>query len=192
MVLITSNMNGGLGQVLNSVFQLLGIELPPWGGIVLALIVGAMIFPYYLQGQKMVQARKILIKSSFESYETRIEMEQKALVLVRSSPNFTISLAQQAFRAGRFTFARELLDILPKDNSKVQKEAYRLRKQMLPKEDETLEFAIIAVDRLIEEELYDAALQRCLKVEEKWKEHPIVKEKKSFILQRLQADNSTK
>ena len=129
-------MNGGLGQVLNSVFQLLGIELPPWGGIVLALIVGAIIFPYYLQGQKMVQARKILIKSSFESYETRIEMEKKALVLVRSSPNFTISLAQQAFRAGRFTFARELLDILPKDNSKVQKEAYRLRKQMLSNFDE--------------------------------------------------------
>ena len=191
MVLITSNMNGGLGQVLNSVFQLLGIELPPWGGVVLALIVGAIIFPFYLQGQKMVQARKILIKSSFESYEKRIQMEQKALDLVRTSPNFTISLAQQAFRTGRFNFARELLDILPKDNSKVQREAYRLRKQMQPKEDETLEFAIIAVDRLIEEELYDAALQRCLKVEEKWKENPIVKEKKSFILKKLQADNST-
>jgi len=139
----------------------------------------------------MVQARKIFIKSSFESYEERIKMEQKALELVRSSPNFTISLAQQAFRAGRFNFARELLEILPKDNGKVQKEAYKLRKQMLPKEDETLEFAIIAVDRLIEEKLYDAALQRCLKVEEKWKESPIVKEKKSFILQRLQGDNST-
>ena len=191
MVLIIPNMNGGLGQVLNSVFQLLGIELPPWGGVVLALIVGTIIFPFYLQGQKMIQARKILIKSSFESYEKRIEMEQNALDLVRSSPNFTISLAQQAFRAGRFNFAKELLNILPKDNSKVQKEAYRLRKQMLPKEDETLEFAIIAVDRLIEEELYDAALQRCMKVEEKWRDHPIVKEKKSFIMQKINEDNST-
>ena len=50
-------------------------------------------------------------------------MEQNALDLVRSSPNFTISLAQQAFQAGRFNFAKELLNILPKDNGKVQKEA---------------------------------------------------------------------
>jgi hypothetical protein len=178
-------MNGGLGQVLNSIFQLLGIELPPWGGVVLALIVGALIFPYYLQGQKMVQARKTFIKSGFENFEQRRKMENKAKDLVHSSPNFTLSLAQQAFQAGRYSFARELLDLLPLKNKKVQKEARNLRRKMQPKEDDSLEFALIAVDRLIEEELYDAAWQRCLKIEEKWKENPKVHDKKHDIQQKL-------
>ena len=83
-------MNGGLGQVINSVLQVLGIELPPWGGVVLALVIGVIIFPYYLRGQKMVKARKTFIKSGFENFEKRREMEQEAMSLVRSSPNFTI------------------------------------------------------------------------------------------------------
>jgi hypothetical protein len=182
-------MNGGLGQVINSVLQVLGIELPPWGGVVLALVIGAIIFPYYLRGQKMVKARKTFIKSGFENFEQRRMMEEEAMNLVRSSPNFTISLAQQAFQAGRFPFARELLQTLPKNNGKIQKEAHKLQKKMQPKEDETLTFALIAVERLIEEELFDAALQRCIKIEEKWKEHPDVQSKKRFIEEKLSSES---
>ena len=174
-------MNGGLGQVINDIFQLLGIELPPWGGIALALCIGAIIFPYYLQGQKMMKARKMLKQSTFENYEQRRRMEIEAMQLVRSSPHFTLSLAQQSFELGRFSFAKELLETLPPDNRTIQRESQRLQKQMLPKEDETLDFALIAVERLLEEELYDAAWQRCLRIEEKWKNNPQVSAKKLFI-----------
>ena len=174
-------MNGGLGQVLNDIFQIFGVELPPWGGLALALFIGALIFPFYLQGQKMVRARKIFMKSGFEDYEKRRAMELEALSLVRSSPGYTLSLAQQAFESGRFPFAHELLNLLPKKRSKVQREARILRKKMNPKEDETLAFALIAVDRLIEEELYEAALTRCLKIDEKWPNNREVLIKKEEI-----------
>lgn len=160
---------GGMTQAITDILLALGIELPPWGMPVAALVLMVVLLPWILKNMKTSKARKLLKKATLESGRTRTEMEAQALDLVSDNPVGLLAFADECVRRGRYGLAREALERVPRD-PKFARERRKVAEQMAPREPPTAEAAAAAIERFLSEGLRDEAVRRLQKARARWPE----------------------
>lgn len=161
---------GGMTQAITDILLLLGIELPPWGMPVAALVVMILLLPWILKNMKTSKARKLLKMAALESGRTRQEMESEALELVSDNPVGLLAFADECVRRGRYSLARDALERVPRD-PRYARERRKVEAQMAPKEPATAEAAAAAIERFLSEGLREEAASRLQKARARWPDH---------------------
>ena len=157
----------GLSQIINDFFMALGIELPGWTGIAVALGVFVLFFPLFLRNARTTRARKMMKKAGHASGQERDDLELKAIQLVKNNPYGLLALADLAHQMKRYTLAISLLDQLP-NKPKLRREARRIRSKMEPRGELTADSAASAVRNLMDEGMNLAAVERLDNALERW------------------------
>ena len=179
-------MRGGLTQVIGDLLSIFGIQLPPWGGLVMALIVAVVFIPFFVRSHRASLSRKKLKLSGFENRDKRIRMEGEAVDMVRDNPDALIALAEEGMRLGRYPFVRKVLALLPEEKKKYGKIVKQLTQKMEPREDLTPDSAVIAIERLQSEGMAEAAEVRLGRALLRWPNDPQL-----LALQKSFSENAT-
>lgn len=159
-----------LTGMLDTVFQVLGVQLPSWGGTVILLALLAMLGPFFYRNSRTKKARKRLQSLSLEGGQARLDGEQEVLDLVRGHAFGLVVVVEEAHKRGMRRLANRALEELG-NSGKHRSEFKRLTREFGEKPT-TPAVEAIAVERLLEAGLRVKAQERLDKALGKFPGHP--------------------
>ena len=171
--------------MIGDILSIMGIQLPPWGGLVMALVVAVVFIPFFVRSHRASLSRKKLKLSKFEDRDNRVRMEKEAVDMIRGNPDALIALAEEGMRLGRYGFVRSVLALLP-HHRKYSRIVKQLNQKMAPREDLTPDSAVLAIERLQSEGMADAARERLRRALLRWPKDPQLR-----VLEQKASDRAT-
>ena len=105
---------GGISETINEFMQAMGVELPPWTGLVLIVTIVVVFFPTFVKNARTQKARKIWKASFFENIDRRYALQEEALSLVENNVDGIFSLVELALQASQLQLAEKTLDRIPR------------------------------------------------------------------------------
>ena len=107
------NTRGGLGGLLDTIFNVLGVRLQPWMAPVVVVVLALLLLPFIYRNQSTAKARRVMTRAcSTSSSVERDKLEAEAKTLVAGNPDGLAAVADMALQRGRRTLARALVDEL--------------------------------------------------------------------------------
>lgn len=157
-------------EMLDTLFQLIGVQLPAWGGTVFLLCVLALLGPFFYRNSRTKQARKKLQALSLEGGQARLDGEAEILDLVRGHPFGLVVVVEEAHKRGMRRLADEALEEL--DRTGKHRDQFRRLSRVHGEKPTTPAAEAIAVERLRETGLHAQAELRLEKALGKFPGHP--------------------
>lgn len=162
---------GGLTTLVRSVAEILGRVLPPWVILTLVGIATVMVLPFYLKGQRRSLARRRISAMHGLSQPEAGRLEAEAFSLVGRDPDGLVVVAEEALRRGREAVARRALERLSASGRRPT-EVVRLQRILEGPGPRLPEEEALAIDRLLQSDLTQAARQRLDRARTRWPDLP--------------------
>ncbi|MEC7946032.1 MAG: hypothetical protein VX265_00610 [Myxococcota bacterium] len=164
---------GGILDSLGSLLAAAGVDLPPWGLPVFALIVMLVLLPRIFANMETSRARRLVQRSRGVEGDERVRMEQKALEVAGARPMSLVAVADEAIRIRRSPLAVQAVERLAETDG-ARDHLRRLRKAL--RNDDKLPGSALAaalvVERLLDAGAVGEAGRRLGRFEKRWPGHP--------------------
>ncbi len=164
---------GGILESLGSLLAAAGIDVPPWGFPVLALVVMLVLLPRIIANMETGRARRLVQRSRGVEGDERVQMEAKALEVAGARPMSLVAVAEEAIRIRRTPLAQRAVARLAETGG-AELHLKRLKKTL--RKDEKVPAgpvaAALVIERLLEGGAVEEAARRLRRFERKWPEHP--------------------
>lgn len=166
----------GMGGILESFGSLLaaaGIDLPPWGLPVVALVVMVLLLPRIISTMETSRARRLVQRSRGVDGDERQRLEQQALEVAADRPMGLVAVAEEAIRARRGPLAQEALARLAATGG-APGHLKRLRREVAAPERLPAgpTAAALVVERLVEGAALKEAARRLERFQRRWPDDP--------------------
>lgn len=135
-----------LTGMLDTLFQVLGVQLPSWGGTVLLLGLLALLGPFFYRNSRTKKARKKLQALSLEGGQARLDGEEEVLELVRGHSFGLVVVVEEAHKRGMRRLADRALEEL--DRTGKHRDQFRRLSRELGEKPTTPAAEAIAIERL--------------------------------------------
>ena len=162
---------GGLSTLVRSLVEILGGVLPHWVILVLAGVGMVIVLPFYLKGHRRSLARRRISAMHGLSQPEAERLEAEAFSLVGRDPDGLVVVVEEAQRRGREAVARRALERLAATGRRPA-EVVRLRRILEGPGPRLPEEEALAVDRLLQAGLTQAARQRLDRARARWPDLP--------------------
>ncbi|MFT5583558.1 MAG: hypothetical protein ACI9VR_001136 [Cognaticolwellia sp.] len=156
--------------MLDTLFQLIGVQLPSWGGTVFLLCVLALLGPFFYRNSRTKKARKRLQDLSLEGGQARLDGEAEVLELVRGHAFGLVVVVEEANKRGMRRLVDQALEEL--DRTGKHRDQFRRLSRELGEKPTTAAAEAIAIERLRETGLDGQAQVRLDKALSKFPGHP--------------------
>ncbi len=156
--------------MLDTLFQLIGVQLPSWGGTVFLLCILALLGPFFYRNSRTKKARKKLQALSSQGGQIRLDGEAEVLELVRGHPFGLVVVVEEAHKRGMRRLADQALEELERTGK--HRDQYRRLAREHGEKPTTAAAEAIAVERLRETGLDARAQLRLEKALVKFPGHP--------------------
>ena len=165
------NTRGGLGGLLDTIFNVLGVRLQPWMAPVVVVVLALLLLPYIYRNQSTAKARRVMTRAcSTSSSVERDKLEAEAKTLVAGNPDGLAAIADMALQRGRRTLARALVDELAAIGTRPEL-VRRLEIALDPDLPATAEDAALRIDRQRGQGLHVAAEDLLVRARRRWPDH---------------------
>ena len=160
-----------LKETLDSLLGAAGLQLEPWMAPIAAVLLAMLVMPAWRRNFRTKQARKRIQDLSNAPLEQRERLRSEVLRLVHGNPFGLVVVVEEALKRGNRGLALGALAAL-EETGKRRDEARRLRLKVSGDRPTTPEAEALAVERLREAGLEDAAAERLRVARQKWPKHP--------------------
>lgn len=166
----------GMGGILESLGGLLaaaGVEVPPWGFPVAALVVMLLLLPRIVANMETSRARRLVQRARGADGEERRRLEAEALAVAGTRPMGLVAVAEEAIRARRGPLAEEAVLRLAETGG-APAHLKRLRRELRSRESlpPGPTAAALVVERLVDGGALDEASRRLDRFERRWPADP--------------------
>jgi hypothetical protein len=158
-------------QMLDGLVGGLGLQLEPWMAPVFAVALALLVMPAWRRNFKTKQARKRILELGAAPVQDRAQMRTDILALVEGNPFGQVVVVEEAMKRHQNVLAAEALERL-EISRKRRDEARRLRLKLSGERPTTPEAEALAIERLREAGLDDAATARLHAAQQRWPHHP--------------------
>jgi hypothetical protein len=146
-----------------------GVPWEPWMAKFLPIPVFILLLPFFLRNIRIAQARKAIKRSNSYYQAKRRSLEVEAIEKVKNIPTALLGLADEAIKMQRYDLAQEIISLVPR-NKKYRRELIRIHNKINPPSVQSEQDELIAIEKLIENEVYKAAFLRLQQAQLKWPE----------------------
>jgi len=162
-----TKMSGSFLDTIIAILIEFGVPWQPWMAKLLPIPVFFLMLPFFLRNIRISQARKLLKRSDSFFSDERRGMEITAINKVKDIPTAMLGLADEAIRMHRYELAQELIGYVP-PNNKYRRELVRIHQKINPSALRTKETELLAIERLLENNLFESAQQRIEEAKKRW------------------------
>ena len=157
-------------EMLDTLFQLIGVQLPPWGDTVFLLCVLVLLGPFFYRNSLTKKARKRLQALSAQGGQARLDGEAEVLELVRGHPFGLVVVVEEASKRGMHRLVEQGLEAL--DRTGRHRDQFHRLSRELGEKPTTAAAQAIAIERLRETGLHVQAKLRLNKALLRFPDHP--------------------
>jgi hypothetical protein len=178
-----TKMSGSFLDTIIAILIEFGVPWQPWMAKLLPIPVFLLMLPFFLRNIRISQARKLLKRSNVFFREERREMEKNAINKVKDIPTAMLGLADEAIKMQRYELAQELIGYVPASN-KYRRELVRIHQKINPSALRTKETEILAIERLLENNLFESAQQRIKEAKKRWPDYKGIHDLEAHLQQK--------
>lgn len=160
-----------LKETLGSLLAATGLELEPWMAPLAALMIALLVMPAWRRNFRTKQARKRVQAYAQAAPQDRPTMQQDIQRLVEGSPFGQVVVVEEALRRGLKVLAQAVLEDLDA-SGKRRDHVKRLHIELTGERPTTPEAEALAVERLRQAGLEEAAAARLQAARRRWPTHP--------------------
>ena len=160
-----------LKETLATLLAAVGLELEPWMAPLAAVAIALLLLPAWRRNFKTKLARKRVQALANAPPPARAALQLEIEDLVRGSPLGQVVVVEEALRRGLRTLAATVLEDLARSGKRPD-HVKRLRLELTGERPSTPEEEALAVQRLREAGLEQAAAARLHAARRRWPTHP--------------------